>query len=47
MSDEESIKQKQNYLRTEIIEQKYNPGDFAEFLADEREHGIKNNNIKN
>lgn len=39
MSEEEKRKQKQNFLREEIMEKEHNPADFAEFLAGERENG--------
>lgn len=40
MSEEEKRTEKQNYLRTEIIDKGHNPAQFAEFLVEEREHGI-------
>ena len=39
MSDESSIQEKQQYLRTEIIEKGYNPSDFMAYLSDQREDG--------
>lgn len=45
MSEEEKRTQKQNYLRSEIIEKGYEPGEFAQFLEDERENGKKNSKL--
>ena len=40
-----NIEYKQNYLRTEIIEQQYDPEEFSKFLSEEKENiGLDLNN---
>jgi hypothetical protein len=40
-----NIEYKQNYLRTEIIEQQYDPEEFSKFLSEEKEDiGLDLNN---
>lgn len=39
MEGKDSAKEKQAYLRSEIIEKGYDPGDFVEYLTQRRENG--------
>jgi hypothetical protein len=41
------LKEKQQYLRSEIIDKGYDPIDFTEFLEEQRDDGNKKNPLKN